>query len=359
MLPASAGSSNGLATHWLPAVAEQSLKPAGAFCPAVAVPMATAAWRSAASADWKASCRSYWLAAALFCMMVPPIDARPTSVMTINRINATTNAAPCCARWAMGRSWMRMFMSVQPVADGGGERIRAGERVAAIDADVVLATAQRQGHTHGAHATPGAACADRRRGLVSAVDGGVAGRQIGDRHVGHVAHHFLRLYMQARRVVNQGGPVQRTTLNGVGADVPVDRAHPGNLGVGRERVIGAVAGAGGIRIPEIRGAVAGIYRIATVVANFLLQVRWSGDLDDSGMIRRTDHDDIALFKRVSGRVQLEVRTWNICLDRQRCACSTDQLQGAGVGDWGFAGECRIGRGVIVAADGIVPIGPPS
>src|SRR5690625_815208 len=358
MLPASAGSSNGLATHWLPAVAEQSLKPAGAFCPAVAVPMATAAWRSAASADWKASCRSYWLAAALFCMMVPPIDARPTSVMTINRINATTNAAPCCARWAMGRSWMRMFMSVQPVANGGGERIRAGERAAAIGADVVLATAQLQGYAHGSHTAPGAACADGRRSLVCAVDGGVARRQIGDRHVGHVAHHFLRLYMQARRVVNQSGPIQGIAVDRIGADVPIDRAHSGDQGIRRKRVLGTVAGASSVRISEIAGTVAGGYGIPCVVVHGLLQMGGAGDLDNGGMVRRTDHDNIAFFQRIGIRIQLKIGAGNILLDRQWRASGTDQLQRTGIGDRGFVGECRIARGIVVTAYGIAPVGPP-
>src|SRR6185437_11470802 len=53
-----------------------------------------AATRNAASADWKAIWRSYWLADILFCNKVVPIAASPTSVITISRINATISAAP-------------------------------------------------------------------------------------------------------------------------------------------------------------------------------------------------------------------------------------------------------------------------
>src|SRR5690625_1939847 len=52
--------------------------------------------RRAASALWKASSRSYWLEAILYCMMVPLTAARPTSVMTTSRISATASATPRC-----------------------------------------------------------------------------------------------------------------------------------------------------------------------------------------------------------------------------------------------------------------------
>src|SRR6185312_3360629 len=185
--------------------------------------MSAVAARIAASALWKATCRSKWLAAIRCCMIVPRTAAKPTSVITTSNSSATTRATPRCAarrgmgRWQDERMVVAVGMSIHPVAYGGGGGEIALQGLG-IGAGVLVGALQPQAHLHGIDLRPVAHAAGSH-------EAGIARLVVGDAHVGHPAYHFLGGRRGHSGVVGQADAIQRPALVRVVAHVPVGRTQ--------------------------------------------------------------------------------------------------------------------------------------